>query len=107
ALVLYAVLGLARVQVRVAARYESWLAPLIGAVTGAITAVTGVFVIPAVPYLQAIGLEKDDLIQALGLSFSVSTLALAAALGHSGELLQPAVLGLSALALLPALLGMA
>ncbi|MFI8582340.1 sulfite exporter TauE/SafE family protein [Ectopseudomonas khazarica] len=107
ALVLYAVLGLARVQVRVAARYEPWLAPLIGAVTGAITAVTGVFVIPAVPYLQAIGLEKDDLIQALGLSFSVSTLALAAALGHSGELLQPAVLGLSALALLPALLGMA
>jgi len=105
--VLYAVLGLARVQVRVAARYEPWLAPLIGAVTGAITAVTGVFVIPAVPYLQAIGLEKDDLIQALGLSFSVSTLALAAALGHSGELLRPAVLGLSALALLPALLGMA
>ncbi|SEO67186.1 Sulfite exporter TauE/SafE [Rhodospirillales bacterium URHD0017] len=39
-----------------------------------------VFVIPAVPYLQAIGLQKDELVQALGLSFTVSTLALAAAL---------------------------
>ena len=107
ALVVYALLGLAKVHFRVERIKEGWLSPVIGALTGAITAVTGVFVIPAVPYLQAIGLEKDDLVQALGLSFSVSTLALAAALGHSGELLQPAVLGVSALALLPALLGMA
>ncbi|MNG27029.1 Sulfite exporter TauE/SafE [compost metagenome] len=63
--------------------------------------------IPAVPYLQAIGLEKDELVQALGLSFSVSTLALAVSLGYSGELLQPALVGVSVLALLPALLGMA
>ena len=107
ALILYAIVGLASVRFSVSARHEGWLAPIIGAVTGAITAVTGVFVIPAVPYLQAIGLEKDDLVQALGLSFTVSTLALALSLGHSGELLQPAVLGMSALALLPALLGMA
>lgn len=107
ALMLYAVLGLAAIHVRVERARECWLGPVIGAITGAVTAVTGVFVIPAVPYLQAIGLQKDDLVQALGLSFSVSTLALAAALGHSGELLQPAVLGLSVLALLPALLGMA
>jgi len=103
ALVVYALLGLAKVHFRVERAKEGWLGPVIGAITGAITAVT----VPAVPYLQAIGLEKDDLVQALGLSFSVSTLALAAALGHSGELLQPTVLGVSALALLPALLGMA
>ncbi|SHM35807.1 sulfite exporter TauE/SafE family protein [Phytopseudomonas punonensis] len=107
ALILYAVLGLASVRFAVMPAHEGWLAPIIGAVTGAITAVTGVFVIPAVPYLQAIGLEKDDLVQALGISFSVSTIALALSLGHSGELLQPAVLGMSALALLPALIGMA
>lgn len=107
ALVVYAGLGLASVHFRVSPAQERWLAPLIGAVTGAITAVTGVFVIPAVPYLQAIGLEKDELVQALGLSFSVSTLALAASLGQRGDLLQPALLGLSLLALVPALLGMA
>ncbi|NQD96981.1 sulfite exporter TauE/SafE family protein, partial [Pseudomonas sp. CrR25] len=56
ALVAYALLGLAAVRFQVAPAREPWLAPLIGALTGAITAVTGVFVIPAVPYLQAIGL---------------------------------------------------
>lgn len=107
ALVAYALLGLASVRFSVAPANEGWLGPVIGAVTGALTALTGVFVIPAVPYLQAIGLEKDELVQALGLSFSASTIALAVSLGHSGELLQPAVLGASMLALLPALLGMA
>ena len=67
---------------------------------------TGVFVIPAVPYLQALSLEKDDLVQALGLSFTVSTVALAAILAHDGAL-QLAIAGASALALLPALAGMA
>lgn len=107
ALLVYAALGLASVRFHVTPAQEPWLAPLIGVATGAITALTGIFVIPAVPYLQAIGLEKDELVRALGLSFSMSTLALALSLGHSGELLQPALLGVSLLALLPALLGMA
>lgn len=106
ALILYALLGLSAKRFSVAPKHETWLSPLIGMVTGAITAVTGVFVIPAVPYLQALGLEKDDLVQALGLSFTVSTLALATTLSQHGSLLQADVLGLSLLALLPALAGM-
>ncbi|MBR7517983.1 TSUP family transporter, partial [Mycobacterium tuberculosis] len=66
---------------------------------------TGVFVIPAVPYLQALGLAKDDLIQALGLSFTVSTVALAIGL-TSGGALQFDSMSTSALALAPALFGM-
>ena len=66
---------------------------------------TGVFVIPAVPYLQALGLGKDDLVQALGLSFTVSTIALAVGLGARG-VFQLDDLALSALAVLPALGGM-
>ena len=42
--------------------------------------------IPAVPYLQAIGLEKDELVQALGLSFTVSTIALAVDVALEEEL---------------------
>lgn len=34
----------------------------------------------AVPYLQSLRLDKDELVQALGLSFTLSTLALAAGL---------------------------
>jgi uncharacterized membrane protein YfcA len=78
---------------------------VIGLVTGLITAATGVFVIPAVPYLQALNLERDQLIQALGLSFTVSTVALAINLGQGGAF-GSSVAGASAVVLLPALLGM-
>ena len=60
------------------------LSPFVGALTGLVTAATGVFVIPAVPYLQALGLQRDMLVQALGLSFTVSTLALAGGLAQDG-----------------------
>ncbi|MBY4896820.1 sulfite exporter TauE/SafE family protein [Cupriavidus sp. AU9028] len=106
ALILYAVVGLASWQMAVPAAAERWLGPSIGLVTGAITAVTGVFVIPAVPYLQGLGLARDDLVQALGLSFTVSTLALAVTLSMGGVLWHPAVLGASLAALVPALVGM-
>ncbi|MBF3247578.1 sulfite exporter TauE/SafE family protein, partial [Pseudomonas aeruginosa] len=76
-----------------------WAGPLVGLATGALTAVTGVFVIPAVPYLGALGLQRDELVQALGLSFSASTLALAVTLGVHGDLLEPQMLGASLLTL--------
>ena len=77
ALALYAVAGLLAWRFPVPARHERWLSPAIGAVTGVVTGGTGVFVVPAVPYLQGLALKKEDLVQALGLSFTVSTVALA------------------------------
>jgi uncharacterized protein len=105
ALVLYALVGLGRLQLRVSPRWERRLSPLIGAATGLVTAATGVFVLPAVPFLQALGLDKEDLIQALGLSFTVSTIALAVGLAHDGAF-GGGTLGHSALAIVPALAGM-
>jgi len=105
ALIAYAAIGLANVRFSVPPRLEPWLSPLVGAATGIVTSATGVFVIPAVPYLQALQLEREDLIQALGLNFTVSTIALAGGLLHSG-LLQPAIAGFAALALVAALAGM-
>lgn len=78
----------------------------VGAATGALTAATGVFVLPAVPWLQAQGLGKEELVRALGVAFTVSTLALGALLGADGAL-EGGALALSALALLPALAGQA
>jgi uncharacterized membrane protein YfcA len=105
ALSIYALLGLATPRFSVPLRWETWLSPIIGAATGLVTAATGVFVLPAVPYLQALGLDKDDLVQALGLSFTVSTVALAASLAHEGAFGGTDVT-LSLLALAPALTGM-
>ena len=105
ALIVYAVVGLAGIRLSVATRHEAWLGPLVGAITGLVTGATGVFVIPAVPYLQAIGLEKDELIQALGLSFTVSTIALAIGLLRV-DAWQMGSVWISLLALVPALIGM-
>lgn len=92
ALALYAIVGLSSVKLSVPPRAELWLAPLVGLTTGFITAATGVFVLPAVPYLQAIGLDKDDLVQALGISFTVSTIALGAGLLAEGAFSSSAAL---------------
>ncbi len=105
-LIIYALLGLTSVRFSAPPAAEWWLGPLIGALTGLVTAATGVFVIPAVPYLGALSLEKEEMIQALGLSFTVSTIALAVALAAGGAFALGDV-GLSTAALAPALLGMA
>jgi len=86
ALALYGLFGLSVLRLSLRPRSECLVGALAGAVTGVITAGTGVFVIPAVPYLQAIGLEKDELVQAMGLSFTLSTLALAVNVGLAGAL---------------------
>ena len=104
-LALYGVLGLTSVEFSVPTRLEPWLSPLTGVITGIVTAATGVYMIPSAPYLQAIGLKKDSLVQALGLTFTVATLALAASLVGEGAL-QVSVAGASLLALAPALAGM-
>jgi uncharacterized membrane protein YfcA len=104
-LILYGLIGLSGLRLVVPPRMERWLSPPIGFVTGLVTAATGIFVIPAVPYIQALDLERDDLIQALGLSFSVSTIVLSITLMHDG-ILQSSVAVASAVALVPALLGM-
>ena len=105
-LLAYAAFGLSPIRFHVRGRDEPILSPIIGAVTGIIASITGVFMIPNVPYLQALGLDRDDLIQALGLSFTVSTIALGVGLAAEGSL-HVATLAASLLTLVPALLGMA
>jgi hypothetical protein len=56
---------------------SAWWSAVAGAATGVVTAFTAVFVLPWVPYLQSLRLDKDEMVQALGLSFTVATLALA------------------------------
>lgn len=104
-LVAYATLGLAQLRMHVPPRWERWLGFPVGFTSGVITAATGVFVVPAVPYIQALELDRDSLIQALGIAFTVSTFSLGLSLLHTG-VMQGAAAGASLLALLPAIVGM-
>lgn len=104
-LVLYAVIGLVRPPVAIAPRHEGWAGPLVGAVNGVLTGLTGSFVVPGVLYLQSLGLTRDQLVQAMGLLFMASTLALGAALGRN-DMLGGGVLWVSVAGVVPAVIGM-
>jgi len=104
-LMLYAVYGALSPTPRLPARYEPYVAPIVGLTTGAILAATGLMQIPLFPYLQAINLEKEEMLQALGLSFFISALALGTALANASVLRTETAL-LSLFALLPATAGM-
>jgi hypothetical protein len=106
ALVLYAALGLVNVQFKVPRHAETWLGVVMGAATGTTTVATGIFVIPGTPYVQSLQFERNQLVQALGLSFTVSTITLALALAHAGEM-GTSLAGPSLVALATSLVGMA
>jgi uncharacterized membrane protein YfcA len=105
ALIVYAALGLVKVHFKVRRRDETWLGPIVGFLTGVATVATGVFVIPGVPYITAMDFERDRLVQALGLSFTVSTITLAMALVYQGQI-HASVAWPALLALGVALVGM-
>jgi len=105
ALAVYAALGLVKVEFFVPRHAETWLGLLMGAATGAITVATGIFVMPGTPYIQSMEFDRDKLVQALGLSFTVSTMTLAAALAYRGQV-QTSLAWPSIVALAAALAGM-
>ncbi|MCE8022452.1 sulfite exporter TauE/SafE family protein [Halomonas sp. MCCC 1A11036] len=80
-------------------------APVNGALTGLLTGMTGSSVFPGVAYLQALGLPRDMLIQAMGVLFVVTTTALGLSMGE--QRLLSVELGLMSLgAVVPAIVGM-
>jgi uncharacterized membrane protein YfcA len=103
--VLYSLVSLAGLSFNITRRQEKWLGPLIGSINGILTGMTGAFVVPGVFYLQMIGLSRDILIQAMGMLFTVSTLALGISL-LMNNLLTIELGQLSLAALIPAIIGM-
>ena len=104
-LVLYAGAGLAAVRFSVPPRTEPVLTPILGLANGLVTGVTGTFAVPMVMYLEAVGLDRDELVQMLGIAFSVSTAALAVVLiAHGAYRLDAGYV--SAVAVAPAIAGM-
>ena len=104
-LVIYAMLALGGARIVIAPRQERWAGPVFGLANGVLTGLTGAFVVPGVMFLQAIGLDRDQLVQAMGMLFTLSTLALAIALGGHG--LWSMELGwVSLAAVIPAIYGM-
>jgi len=85
---------------------ERWYSPIAGGVGGVMFGMTGVFIVPAILYLQALGMRRDVLIQAMGVSFIIITTAIAVYMSHE-RILEGGQILASSLALLPMFAGLA
>ena len=104
-LIIYSLVNLAGFRPTIPARHEIWTGAVAGVANGLLTGMTGSFVVPGVLYLQAISLPRDTLVQAMGILFTLSTIALSVALAHNGWL--SGRLGLMSIAaVMPAMAGM-
>lgn len=83
-LLVTAVLALSRWQPKIPSSWERPLGLASGLVTGLVNALTGTAAVPSIPYIQALGLNKDELIQAAGLLALTSTSSLGLLLGIKG-----------------------
>ena len=103
-LMIYSLVSLKGVNFLLPVHHESWIGAGAGALSGILTGMTGASV-PGVLFLQSLGLNREQLIQAMGMLFTVSTVALWAALGRNDLFsMQQGVL--SAYAVAPAFIGM-
>ena len=103
--VIYAAISFRSLPYNLSLPLQVWLGPLCGAINGGLTGLTGSLFLPGVMYLNAIGLSRDQLVQAMGLLFAVSTLALGISLQETGRI-DAGLWQISSFALLPALFGM-
>jgi len=105
-LIAYSLMALARPQIRPPGRYEIVLTPIAGFFSGLMFGMVGNFMVPGVLYLQSLGMTRDRLVQALGMSFVVISVTLLISMSRF-SLVNQATLATSAAAMLPGLIGMA
>ena len=101
----YALINLFSVTIRVPAKNEGWMSPVVGLISGILTGTTGSVGAPIAIYMQALGLEKAAFLQAVSLSFFITAVVwIAALIDQSAFNLQTTVVSL--FAVIPAFVGM-
>lgn len=103
-LMAYGAWALAKPDLRLPSRLEKPLALPSGFLTGVINGCTGCQLVPSMPFLMALHLEPSRFLQAINISFSLSSVAVALGLAKFG-LLTWEILGLSALSFAPVFAG--
>lgn len=104
-LFIFALSRLLNVSIKVSPKWERPLSVPLGAINGMLTGMTGSFMVPSVLFMQAIGFQRDMLVQAMGVFFAISTIILAASLGKN-DLISMEHLRLSVFALVPSIVGL-
>ena len=103
-IIIYAAANLLRFKLPHPGKNEPWLTPVIGVIGGTLGGMSGMFVMPAAPYMQALGLNREELIQAIAVWFTVAALVMMAAVGIRGAY-TPNVLAWTSVAVVTSLIG--
>lgn len=103
-LIVYSAYALAKPDLKLPSSLERPLYLPVGLSTGIINGMTGCQLIPVLPYLVSLRLDPSKFVQAINISFTVSSLVMAYGLSRIGYMTWQ-VAGFSALGLVPMYLG--
>lgn len=102
---LYALSGLSGIPLVPRVRREAIAGPVVGLATGVLAGATGNISMPALAYLHRLGLPRNDIVQMLGILFTLGAAALGVTLAGHGDYRADLLL-ISALAVVPGVAGM-
>lgn len=91
-LILWCVFSFAKPDFTVSQHWERKLGPFSGFITGIVNGLTGSQVMPSMPFLMALHLERNLFIQAINCSFTLSSIVMILGLGQLGLFSIDAVL---------------
>ncbi len=104
-IVVYCVTGLAGYSLMPRVRREHVASPLVGLTTGVLAGATGNLSMPAIAYLQRLEMPRNDVVQMLGILFTLGAASLGLTIAGHGSY-APDLLIVSALAVVPGVAGM-
>lgn len=103
---IYSMLGVWGKEFSIAPSMEKISSPTFGFITGLIAGMTGILSYPGMFFLNGLGFTRNQLVQAMGISFSLMLLAIMISM-QSNNLLPQQQFSLSIFAIMPTLAGMA
>lgn len=104
-LIVYGLFALKTPDLSLPAHLEKPLGPVTGLVTGIINGLTGSQLMPVLPYLMALRLDRERFVQAINCSFTLSSLVMAAGLSKIGLMNTETAL-VSTLGIVPVWIGL-
>ncbi|MBW2520460.1 MAG: sulfite exporter TauE/SafE family protein [Deltaproteobacteria bacterium] len=102
-LIVYALWALSNKSFSLSALWEQRLKVPTGFLTGFVNGLTGSQVMPSLPYLLSLKLHKNDFVQSINISFTLSSLVMLLGMKHAGYL-PPSSLITAILGLIPVLI---
>jgi uncharacterized membrane protein YfcA len=105
AIAIYALSGLSGIPLVPPVRREAIASPVVGLATGVLAGATGNISMPALAYLNRLGLPRNDIVQMLGILFTLGAATLGVMLAGHGDYSAELLL-VSVLTVIPAVAGM-